>query len=106
MKEVFNLLFHLLSTLAKLIQPGGGSSVIAGNLLLKQQLIIHSRSRQRALNLTTKDRTLLGFWSLFLSPRRIARIAIIIKPSTLLSFHAALKKGKYRLLYSPGTGSR
>jgi putative transposase len=50
--------------------------------------------------LTTQDRALLGFWSLFLSPRRIARSAIIVKPSTLLRFHNALKKRKYRLLYS------
>jgi putative transposase len=43
---------------------------------------------------------------LFLSPRRIARSAIIIKPSTLLKFHNALKKRKYRLLYSPGGGRK
>ena len=67
MKEVFYLLFHLLTTLAKLIRPGGSRTVIAENLLLKQQLIIHSRSRQRAPNLTTQDRALLGFWSLFLN---------------------------------------
>ena len=105
MKDLIYLLLHLLTTLAKLIRPGGNRSVIAENLLLKQQLIIHSRSRQRAPNLTTKDRALLGFMSLFLSPRRMARAAIIIKPSTLLSFHNALKKRKYRLLYSPrGSG--
>ena len=105
MRDVFSLLFHLLTALAKLVQPGGSRTVIAENLLLKQQLIIHSRSRQRAPNLTTQDRTLLGFLSLFMNPRRIARAAIIIKPSTLLSFHNALKKRKYRLLFSP-QGSR
>ena len=98
------MLFHLLTTLAKLIRPGGSRAVIAENLLLKQQLIIHGRSRQRAPNLTTRDRALLGFWSLFLNPRRIVRSAIIIKPSTLLRLHNALKKRKYRLLYSPGGG--
>jgi len=72
MKEVFYLLFHLLTTLAKLIRPGGNRAVIAENLLLKQQLIIHSRSRQRAPNLSVQDRALLGFWTLFLNPRRIA----------------------------------
>ena len=106
MKDAFYLLFHLLTTLAKLFRPGGGRSVIAENLLLKQQLNIHSRARQRAPNLTTQDRTLLGFFSLFMNPRRIARTAIIIKPSTLLSFHNALKKRKYRLLYSPGGGRK
>lgn len=39
---------------------------------------------------------------MFLTPRRIARSAIIINPSTLLSFHNALKNRKYRLLYSSG----
>ena len=80
--------------------------VIAENLILKQQLIIHSRSRQRAPNLSTQDRALLGFWSVFLNPRRIARSAIIIKPSTLLRFHNAMKKRKYRQLFSAGGGSK
>ncbi|MCB1706167.1 MAG: transposase [Halioglobus sp.] len=106
MKDAIYLLFHLLTILAKLIRPGGSRTVIAENLLLKQQLIIHSRSRQRAPNLTTQDRTLLGFLSLFLNPRRIVRTAIIIKPSTLLSFHNALKKRKYRLLFSPHGGKK
>jgi len=106
MKDVIFLLFHLLATVAKLLRPGGGRSVIAENLLLKQQLIIHSRCRQRAPNLNTRDRALLGFMSLFLRPRRIVRAAIIIKPSTLLHFHNALKKRKYRLLYSPGGGKK
>jgi len=36
----------------------------------------------------------------------MARAAIIIKPSTLLHFHNALKKRKYRLLYSPRGGKK
>jgi putative transposase len=100
MKEVFYLLFHLLTTIARLIRPGGSRAVIAENLLLKQQLIIHCRSRQRAPNLTSRDRALLGFWTLLMNPRRIARSAIIIRPSTLLRFHSALKRRKYRQLYS------
>jgi hypothetical protein len=87
MRAVIYLLFRLLTTLAKLIRPGGGRAIVAENLLLKQQLIIHSRSRQRAPNLTTHDRTLLGFLPLFLNLGRIARTAIIIKPSTLRKSH-------------------
>jgi hypothetical protein len=89
MRDVIYLLFHLLTTIAKLLRPGGSKTIIAENLLLKQQLIIHSRSRQRAPNLSTQDRALLGFWSLFLNPKRIARSAIIIKPSTLLRINPA-----------------
>ena len=106
MKDAIYLLFNLLTSAAKLLRPGGGRAVIAENLLLKQQLIIHSRSRQRAPNLSTQDRALLGFWSMFMNPRRIVRSAIIIKPSTLLSFHNALKKRKYRLLFSPCGGRK
>ena len=106
LKDIISLLFHLLTTIAKLVQPGGSRAVIAENLLLKQQLIIHSRPRQRAPNLTTQDRTVLGFLSLFLNPRRLIRSAIIGKPSTLLHFHNALMKRKYRLLYSPRGGMK
>jgi putative transposase len=106
MKDVIFLFFELLAAMAKLLRPGGSRAVIAENLLLKQQLIIHSRSRERAPNLSARDRALLGFWSLFLSPRRIARSAIIVKPSTLLRFHNALKERKYRLLYSPRGGRK
>lgn len=106
MNDVLLLLFHLLTTLAKMIRPGGYRAVIAENLLLKQQLLIHSRSRQRSPNLSTQDRTLLGCLSLFLKPGRIAWIAIIIRPSTLLRFHSALVKRKYQQLYSPRGGRK
>jgi hypothetical protein len=106
MKDVIYLLYDLLTTLAKLTRPGGSRAVIAENLLLKQQLIIHSRSRQRSPNLTTKDRTVLGFLSIFLNPRRLVRSAIIIKPSKLLAFNKSMKKRKYRLLYSSRGGRK
>jgi putative transposase len=59
MRDVIYLLFHLLTTVEKLLRPGGEKTVIGEKLILKQQLIIHSRSRQRAPNLSTQDRALL-----------------------------------------------
>jgi len=106
MKDAIFLILELLTTIARLFGPGGSRAIIAENLLLKQQLLVHSRTRQRAPNLSVMDRTLFGFWTLFLSPRRIARSAILVKPSTLLRFHTALKKRKYRLLYSPCGGCK
>jgi len=100
MKGLLFVLAHLLTTLASLLGPGGSRAIVADSLLLKQQLLIINRSGKRAPNLTATDRILLGFWSLFLSPRRIRRSSVIIKSSTLLRFHEALKKRKYRLLYS------
>ena len=73
---------------------------MAENLLLKHQLIVLRRGRRRAPNLTRIDRMLCGLWSLFLNPRRIRTVAIAFRPSTLLAFHQALVRGKYRRLFS------
>jgi transposase InsO family protein len=100
MKNLLLLLAHLLVILAKLLGPGGVRAIVADSLLMKQQLLIINRSRQRAPNLTPIDRILLGFWSLFLNPHHIQRAAVILRPSTLLKFHDMLKKRKYRLLYT------
>jgi hypothetical protein len=86
--------------ISKLCGPGGVRTVITENLLLKQQLIVLRRARQRASNLTLSDRLLCGFGSLFLSPGRIRKVAIAIRPSTLLAFHQALVRRKYRRLFS------
>jgi putative transposase len=102
MKDLLVLLAHLLTTIAKLLGPGDARAVVADSLLMKQQLLVISRSRRRAPNLSALDRVLPGFWSLFLDPRHIQRAAVIIRPSTLLKFHGLLKKRNYRLLYSAG----
>lgn len=100
MKDVFILAAHLLTTIAKLLGRGGARSIVADSLLMKQQLMITRRHQRRSPRLTPFDRFSLGFWSLFLNPRQIIRAAIIVRPSTLLKFHALLKNRKYRLLYS------
>ena len=100
MKGLLLSLLHLAVIIAKLCGPGGVRAVIAENLLLKQQLIVLRRARQRAPNLTLRDRLLYGFGSLFLGPERIRKIAIAVRPSTLLAFHRALVRGKYRRLFS------
>ena len=87
MKNLLVLLAHLLTTLARLLRPGGAKAIVADSLLMKQQFIVINRSRRRAPNLTPVDRILFGFWSLFLNPHRIPRAAVIIRPSTLLKFH-------------------
>jgi transposase InsO family protein len=91
---------HLAVMTAKLCGPGGLRAVIVENLLLKHQLIVLRRAHQRAPNLTVSDRLLCGFGSLFLSPGRIRKVAIALRPSTLLAFHQALVRRKYRRLFS------
>src|SRR5215475_11804916 len=99
------LAVRLLSTIAKLVRPGAVRTVVAESLVLKQQLLISSRSRRRAPNLNSFDRFILALGSLFVPPSRIPKLAVILKPRTLLRFHDALKKRKYRWLFSVGRSS-
>jgi len=80
--------------------------VIAENLLLKHQLIVLRHARHRAPNLTLSDRLLCGFGSLFLSPGRIRKVAIGVRPSTLLAFHQTLVRRTYRRLFSSSPCSK
>ena len=100
MNAVLLTLLHLAVTAAKLCGPGGVRALIAENLLLKQQLIVLRRRRQRAPNLTVSDRVVCGVASLFLNPTRLRKVAIGICPATLLTFHQALVRRKYRRLFS------
>ena len=100
MKDLRLTLLHLAVMTAKSCGPGGVRAMIVENLLLKQQLIVLRRPRQRAPNLTVSDRLLCGFWSLFLSLGRIRKVAIGLRPSTLLAFRQALVRRKYRERFS------
>ncbi len=58
MKGLLLLLIHLVASLARLLEPGGVRGLVAENLLIKQQLLILSRTRQRAPNLSPVERSL------------------------------------------------
>jgi len=95
------LFIHSLATLVRLLGPGGVRSIVAESLLLKHQLLLLNRSRQRSPNLCAWDRILAGWMALLMPPTRLLRSAIVLKPSTLLAFHKAMSKRKYRNLFSP-----
>jgi hypothetical protein len=84
-RELLILAIHLLVTFTKSLRPGGVRA--AESLLLKHQLLISNRSRQRAPNLTALDRFVLRLSTLFLSQRRIAKLGALVKPTTLFKFH-------------------
>lgn len=106
MRELLILAIHLLVTFAKLLRPGGVRAVAAESLLLRHQLLISNRSRQRAPNLTTIDRFILGLATLFVWPHRLSKLGALIKPATLLRFHKALVARKYRHLFSSNSSAR
>ena len=103
MRDFAIIFIHLLVTIARLLGPGGARSVVAESLLVKHQLLIVNRSRARAPVLRPTDRVIVGLCAIFMRPARLLRSAIVVKPATILSFHRALVKRKYRLLFTPKT---
>src|SRR5947208_866602 len=101
MRDLIVLLVHLTTTVIRIVRPGGLRSVIAESVLIKHQLLIANRSRRRAPNLRVLDRLIAGLCSLWIKPTRLPRVAIALKPLTLLHFHRCLVQRKYRLLFSP-----
>jgi putative transposase len=91
---LFSLIGHFLVTLARLATPGGSGAVVAESLAVKHQLLILRRARRRAPHLTSWDRLALGVCTLLEPAKRQSKMAVILKPSTLLYFHRALVKRK------------
>jgi putative transposase len=104
MRDVIVICVHIIVTAFRIARPGGVRSVVAESVLLRHQLLILNRSRRRAPNLQFSDRLIAGLCSLFVTPVRLVRTAIALKPSTLLNFHRMLVSRKYRLLFSPKQG--
>lgn len=101
MRDVAILLVHLIATIAKLLRSGGARSVVAESLLLKHQLLILNRSRERAPNLKPIDRVIAGICAGLMRPARLLRSAIVLKPATLMKFHRSLVRRKYQWLFAP-----
>jgi putative transposase len=100
MRCLAELVIHTFVTLLYLFKPGGVKTVMAENITFRQQLIVLNRKRKRPPPLTTKDRFLFGLLARFITQSRLHKIAIAVKPATILRFHKASVKRKYKLLYS------
>jgi putative transposase len=56
MRDLVILFVHVIATRVRLLGPGGMRSVVAESVLIKQQLLILNRSRQRSPNLRSSHR--------------------------------------------------
>lgn len=106
MRDWFVLITHLIVTTIRTVTPGGARAVIAESLLLKHQLLILNRSRKKAPRLRTLDRLLLALSAMLVSPQRMLKVAVAVRPATLLRFHRALVRRKYQWLFSTSTRRR
>lgn len=94
------------ASVVALLQPGGHRALVAEMVALRIQLIAVSRNHKKSPPLSPIQRLLLGLSAELTSFRRFKRVAIIVKPSTILKFHGFLVKRKYRQLYSNEGKSR
>src|SRR6516225_7321258 len=106
MHDIILFLVHAIVTIVRLMKPGGLRAVVAESALTRHQLLILNRSRKRAPSLRVSDRLIAGLCTLLMRPSRMLRCGIVLKPSTLLHFHDALTKRRYRMLFSPKCGHR
>ena len=60
MKGLLVLLIHFIAMFARLAGSGGVRGPVAENLLMEQQLLVLGRTRQRAPNLSSLERFVLG----------------------------------------------
>ena len=88
---------HLLVIICRLARPGGIRSVIVESVLVKHQLVILNRSRERASNLRRLDRIITGLCTLLMRPARVIRSAIVFRPSTV--FHLTVFSSKENIVY-------
>ncbi len=100
MFNLFQILYVIFSILFKVLKLGGVSSIVAENIILKQQLIILSRNKKRCPNLLNADRLIFGFLSRYINIKRLIRLAILVKPITLIKLHKIFVSKKYRSLFS------
>jgi hypothetical protein len=77
------LVADLLTTMATLLKPGGMRTAVADSLLMKQQLLVISRTRQRAPNLSTTEPSeppSIKMWSGVSSPHIAGRVLVMMGP--------------------------
>lgn len=64
MRDLAILFIHFLVTIVRLMRPGGTRAVVAESLLVKHQMVILNRGRERAPNLRPMDRVIAGLCTL------------------------------------------
>lgn len=90
------ILWYVLLATAKTPKPNGYRALVAENVALRHQLSI----LKQAPKLSPIDRIVLGWCTLLTTPRPFRKLAIIVKPTTLLRYHKALIDRKYSALFS------
>jgi transposase InsO family protein len=100
MKDYLALFFHFIRVLIMLSRPNGFQAVVSENMAMRHQLQRHARRMKRTPKLSFWDRLLFGLLAVWIKPSRLKKVAILIKPATILRFHKAIVNRKYSQLAS------
>ena len=92
----------VLSTILKLLRPGGTKSLAAENMAIKQQLMLIKRRENivKSPPLSSVHRAFFALIAFLIPKDQIKSIAVILSPETIFKFHRMLKNKKYRELFS------
>ena len=71
MRDLAIMFIHLPATIARLMRPGGDRAMVAELLLVKHQLVILIRGRERTPNLRPMVPVIAGFCTLFIRPGQL-----------------------------------
>ncbi len=100
MLDIILIIPNFLVLCLRILLPGGTRKIAAENVALRKQLITMSRGCKRSPKLVTSDRIFFGMLGAMIGSHRLEKIAISLKPATILKFHKALTKRKYSVLFS------
>jgi hypothetical protein len=99
MCEIVILFVHLIATLFRQFGPGGVRFVVAESVLVKHQLLIDNRSRQRSPNLRVSDRLIAGLCALLMpqpaDPIRDRSEANSLSVGLCFRMHSAFHSTRY-----------
>ena len=77
MCDLVIIFVHVIATLARLFGPSGIRSVVAESVLIKQQLLILNRSRQRSPQSTLFRSSSCGLCALLIRPARLDNLLFV-----------------------------
>ena len=99
------LILDTIRILITITRPGGTKKLMSEVQLLRRQLRTIKRDQyiRKSPRLTFFDRLVLAILAHFIPKKRLLMSAILIRPTTILNFHRALVKRKYRILFSNKT---
>lgn len=99
MRTIIFFFLDILRLVFVVQRKDGFKKIVSENILLRQQLQICSRKLKKCPPLKVSDRVIFSLFSIFIEPKKMHRVAIMLTKETMLKFHKALIKRKYSIIF-------